>query len=181
MANGFTFRGQHCSLLGVNLLSYRINSPELREYEDEADGRPGALDYGTELGKRAIDITIDIVTNDTPFKLRQSQIYNWLKPTLPAGVLIFDEIPDRFFYAKLSSKLSAEQIIKYGIFEFTMKCTDPFAYGPERIMESVITADGTNYDIVSAGTESTPPIIELTNTGTTTINNVRILNEYQLE
>jgi len=181
LANGFTFRGQHCSLFGVNLLSYVINSPELREYEDEAAGRPGALDYGTELGKRAIDIKIDITTNETPFKTRQSQIYNWLKPTLPAGILIFDEIPDRFYYAKLSSKLTPEQFNRYGTFELTLKCTDPFAYGPERIEELTITTSPTAIDIRTDGTEPTPPYIELTNNGTTTINRLKLQVEYQVE
>lgn len=181
LSNGFTFRGQHCSLFGVNLLTYRINSPELREYEDEADGRPGALDYGTELGKRSIDIKIDIVPSETPFKIRQSQIYNWLKPTLPAGILIFDEIPDRFYYAKLSSKLTPEQFNRYGIFELTMKCTDPFAYGPEQIHETIITASPTLINIESLGTEPTPPYIELTNVGSTTINRFKLQAEYQIE
>ena len=181
MIDGFTYRGQHCSAFGINLLNYRINSPELREYEDEADGRPGALDYGTEFGKRSIEIKIDIEPNDTPFKLRQSQIYNWLKPTLPAGILIFDEMPDRIFYAKLSSKLGPEQFGRYGTFEFTMKCTDPFAYGPEQITETTITTSPATIDIQSDGTEPTPPLIELTNAGSTTIMRFIVTNEYQLE
>jgi len=178
---GFTYRGQHCSLFGVNLLSYTIHSPELREYEDEADGLSGVLDYGTEYGKRPIDIKIDINPNDVPFKLRQSQIYNWLKPTLPAGILIFDEIPDRIFYAKLSSKLSPEQFNRYGNFEFTMKCADPFAYGPEHILETIIDSSPQTLVIQSNGTEPTPPLIELTNNGATTINGFTLQNEYQIE
>ena len=181
MADGFTFRGQHCSLFSVNLLSYRINDPDIREYEDEADGRPGTLDYGTEYGKRSIDLKIDIVPDATPFRLRQSQIYNWLKPTSPAGILVFDEIPDRFFYAKLTGRLSPEQFNRYGTFDLTLKCTDPFAYGPERIHESIITASSTPIDIQSFGTEPTPPLIELTNTGSTTINRLKLQVEYQIE
>jgi predicted phage tail component-like protein len=181
MADGFTYRGQHCSVFGVNLLTYRINSPDLREYEDEADGRPGALDYGTEYGKRAIDIKIDIVPTDSAFKLRQSQIYNWLKPTLPAGILIFDEIPDRLYYAKLSSKLGPEQFNRYGTLEFTMKCTDPFAYGPESIYETIIDLSPEIMIIEANGTEPTPPLIELTNNGLNTINGFTLKNEYQIE
>jgi predicted phage tail component-like protein len=181
LAYGFTYRGQHCSLFGVNLLTHKINSPELREYEDEADGRPGALDYGTEYGKRPIDIKIDITPNDIEFKLRQSQIYNWLKPTLPAGILIFDEIPSRLFYSKLSSKLGPEQFNRYGTLEFTMKCVDPFAYGLERIYETIIVSSPQSIVIQSDGTEPTSPVIELTNNGVTTINKFTLQNEYQIE
>lgn len=181
LADGFTFRGQHCSLFGINLLSYRIHDPDLREYEDEADGRAGTIDYGSEFSKRAIDLKIDIEPNDMPFRLRQSQIYNWLKPTLPAGILVFDEIPDRFFYAKLTGRLSPEQFYRYGTFDLTLKCTDPFAYGPEIIHESTITASPTPIDIQSLGSEPTPPLIELTNTGSTTINLLKLQVEYQIE
>ena len=182
MSYGFTYRGQHCSLFGVNLLSYTIHSPELREYEDEVAGRPGTVDYGTEYGKRQIDLRIDIVPNDTPFKLRQSQIYNWLKPTLEPGPLIFDEIPDRVFYAKLTGQLGAEQFNRYGTFEITMKCVDPFAYGhPETVTQATITASPTSITVSSAGTELTPPVIELTNNGTQTIGEVRLSIEYQID
>jgi len=178
---GFTYRGRHSSEFGVNLLTYKINSPELREFEDDVAGRPGVVDYGTEFGKREIEIKIDIVPTDEDFKLQQSRIYNWLKPTLAAGILVFDEIPDRFYFAKFTGKLGLEQFGRYGTFDLTMKCTDPFAYGPEMVPETIITASPTTIQIVSNGTEPTSPVIELTNNGTTTIQQFTISNEYQIE
>ena len=179
---GFTYRGVHCSTMGVNLLRYRIHTPELLEYEEDIAGRAGVVDYGTELGKRMIELTIDIEPNDTPFKLRQSQIYNWLKPTMEPGPLIFDEIPDRVFYAKLTGQLGAEQFNRYGTFEITMKCVDPFAYGhPETVAQTTITASPTSITVSSAGTEPTPPVIELTNNGTQTIGEIRLSVEYQID
>ncbi|MHA7962883.1 distal tail protein Dit [Paenibacillus sp. CAU 1782] len=167
---GFVFKGRHCSEFGARLLRYTVNSPDLREYEDEPAGLPGVLDFGTELGKREIEIVMDIDPSvDIPFKRRQSEILTWLKPTTAAGILVFDEVPDRFFYAKLSGRLVPEQIGQYGEFRVTLKCTDPFAYGPERIYEDSLTAAPFSFVLESEGSEPTPPIIELSNAGTTTL------------
>lgn len=181
MIYGFTYRGRHCSEFGVNLLKYVVHSPELREYEDEVDGLPGTIDYGTDWGKRPIDMIIDIVPTDVPFKLQQSRILNWLKPTLPAGILVFDELPDRFYFAKFTGKLGIMQIMKYGEFEFTFKCTDPFAYGPERLREETITESPSVIKLDSLGSEPTPTVIKLTNTGLTNITSITIQNEYEVE
>ena len=178
---GFTYRGKHCSSFGVNLLGYKINAPDLKEFEDDVSGRPGSVDYGTEWGKREIEMTIDIVPNDQPFKLQQSKILNWIKPTLAVGILIFDEIPDRFYFAKYTGRWGFEQFGRYGQFTVTMKCSDPFAYGPERIEEYTISSSPQSKEVISDGTEPTPPVIELTNTGTQTINSFTLQNEYQVE
>lgn len=166
---GFVFKGRHCTEFGARLLRYTVNSPDLREYEDEPAGLPGVLDFGTELGKREIEIVMDIDPDENvPFKRRQSEILTWLKPTTAAGILVFDDVPDRFYYAKLSGRLVPEQIGRYGEFRITMKCTDPFAYGIERIYEDSLTDSGVNtavFSLESEGSEPTPPIIELTNTG----------------
>jgi predicted phage tail component-like protein len=126
LAYGFTYRGRHCSEFGVNLLKYVIHPPELREYEEEISGLAGVIDYGTEFGKRQIDLVIDITPNSKPFKLRQSEIYTWLNPTLPAGPLVFDEMPNITYMAKLTSRIGIQQFNRYGTIELTMKCTDPF-------------------------------------------------------
>jgi predicted phage tail component-like protein len=183
---GFVFKGRHCSEFGARLLRYTVNSPDLREYEDEPAGLPGVLDFGTELGKREIEIVMDIDPSvDVPFKRRQSEILTWLKPTTAAGILVFDEVPDRFFYAKLSGRLVPEQIGQYGEFRVTLKCTDPFAYGPERIYEAVITDSGIGTAAVtleSEGSEPTPPIIELSNAGSTALTDGFTLTiEYETE
>ncbi|WP_217597175.1 distal tail protein Dit [Cohnella sp. GbtcB17] len=179
--NGFTYRGRHCSEMGVNLLSYRVNSPDLREYEDEVAGAPGAFDYGTDYGKRQIDLSLDIVETDEPFERQRERIYNWFKPTLAAGAVVFDDMPERTYFAKLAGKLGSDQIGRYGTMEITLKCTDPFAYGPEQILSPIITTSPTTIQILSDGTEPAETLIEITNAGSTTINQFKLSIEYQLE
>lgn len=181
MRHGFRYRGRHTSEFGVNLIRHTINSPELREEEDEVAGLPGTLDYGTEWGKREIEMVIDISPTNEPLKLRQSKILNWLKPTLSAGVLVFDELPGRFYFAKFTKKLGVEQFGTYGEFEFSFKCTDPFAYGDEIILQNYFTQSPESLIAGSEGTEVTPPVIELTNHGSNTITSITIQNEYEVE
>lgn len=169
MRHGFRYRGRHSSEFGVNLLRHTINSPDLREEEDEVAGLPGTLDYGTEWGKREIEMVIDISPTDEPLKLRQSKILNWLKPTLSAGVLVFDELPSRFYFAKFTKKLGVEQFGTYGEFEFSFKCSDPFIYGPEQIKEHTITQSPESIMVLSGGTEVTYPVVRLQNAGSNTI------------
>ncbi|MHA6484463.1 distal tail protein Dit [Paenibacillus sp. strain BS8-2] len=167
---GFTYRGRHCSELGLDLLSYSVNSPELREAEDEVTGKAGTVDYGTEWGKRTIDLKVDMKQIGTPVKLQQSLILNWIKPTLPAALLVFDEMPDRFYYAKFTGKLGTQQFGSYGQFDFAMKCTDPYVYGPEQIHEMLVTNSPQSMFVPVGGTETSYPVIRLTNVGSNTIN-----------
>lgn len=185
---GFSYRGIHSSELGIDLLSYTVHSPEVREYEDEAAGRPGSIDYGSEWGPRQIDLKIDIVPDGDPFKIRQSKLLNWLNPMKPAAMLIFDDVPGRFYLAKFNGRLGMRQFNHYGQFEFSMKCYDPFAYSVARNDEvtwgseiitfnhdytmgheggdvKTVTAN-TSYNVVVSGTEPVQPIITISGTGT---------------
>lgn len=178
---GFTFKGRHCSELGVRLLRYTVNSPDLREYEDEPAGLAGVIDYGTELGKREIEVTVDIDPDDTAFKRRQSEILTWLKPTTAAGILVFDDVPDRFFYAKMTGRLSPEQIGTYGEIRLSFKCTDPYAYGHENLHEGTYGAAPFAIPIFSDGSEATPVLIEIENVGSGSIPKFTLTNEYETE
>lgn len=185
---GFTYKGIHSSEMGINLLSYTVHSPSVREYEDEASGRPGTIDYGSEWGPRQIDLKIDIVPDSDPFKVRQSKLLSWLNPTKDVGMLIFDDVPGRYYLAKFNGRLGSQQFNTYGQFEYSMKCYDPYAYsivtndevtwgsevitfnddylmGHEGGDVKTITAN-TSYNVVVSGTEPVQPIITISGTGT---------------
>ncbi|GIQ63722.1 hypothetical protein PACILC2_22900 [Paenibacillus cisolokensis] len=178
---GFTYRGRHCSEFGLKLIGYRVNAPDIREYEDEVGGVDGVIDYGTELGKREIEVRVDVISTDEPLAQRQSRIMAWLTPKQDAGALIFDEFPEWRYFAKYSGRLTLDQIGRYGEFTITFKCTDPFAYGPERIQEMTITSSPFTIHAPSDGAVPTPPVFELTNVGTTTLAYVRLTNEFRVD
>ncbi len=116
--------------MGVRLLSYTVNTPELREYAETVAGRPGEYDYGAEWGTREITVKIDVIPNGESLKRRQSKILSWLSPVdSGAGPLIFDEVPDTQYNAKLTGRFGIEQlIVGYGVLTITFKCHDPFGY-----------------------------------------------------
>jgi len=140
MTYSFTYKGRDVTEFGGRLLRYNVGSPQLREYEDTVAGRDGVIDYGTELGKREIEVVFDIDPNDTQFKRRQSQILSWLKPS-SAGELVFSDMPDRYFTAKMTGSLAAEQIGKYGEFRITFKASDPYAYSKTDSLDIVLDSD----------------------------------------
>jgi predicted phage tail component-like protein len=182
VSDGFTYRGQHSSVLGLTLLSLRLNPPEIREYEDDVSGRHGTIDYGTEFGKRDIEIQVDVLSSNENLKVRVSKIMQWLDPTQGASELIFDELPELRYLAKYTGRLGIEQqIVQYGVFAVTMKCTYPFGesvhdtsaieydqgleYGQGyeySLYSTIITASGQTLDIDHFGTVAVGPLIRIT-------------------
>ncbi|RAU96844.1 distal tail protein Dit [Paenibacillus sp. YN15] len=188
MPDGFTYRGRHCSEFGVNLLSYTVNTPEIRNYTEEADGRAGVYDYGSEWGTREITVTVDVTPNSVSLKRRQSQIMAWLSPVSNgAGALIFDEVPDVQYYAKLTGRVGIEQFFRgYGEFTFTFVCADPFGYSTYSVesidvdsavlVDTDISVDATysfavtgpaTFNIDNFGYEPVQPVIEISGSFTT--------------
>lgn len=188
MTLGFTYRGRHSSEFGVNLLAYTVNTPDIREYEDEADGRAGVIDYGSEWGKREITLRIDVTPTAESLKRRQSRIMAWLSPVAAGyGTLIFDEVPDIQYSAKLTGRLGIEQFFRgYGEFTLTFKCADPYGYSTYCVesidvdsavlVDTDISVDATysfamtgpaTFAIDNFGTEAVQPIIEITGSFTT--------------
>ena len=56
----------------------------------------------------------------------------WLSPVDGLKQLIFDDVPDRYFMARLKDKVDCERVIRAaGVFDLTFYCPDPFAYALE--------------------------------------------------
>lgn len=178
--SGFYYRGKRSEDFGLTLLKHRIHSPDLREYEEEVAGRHGVIDYGTELGKRTIELDV-LLQGDDPLDIMVSKVAAWLNPMLPAGELKIDAIPGRMFKAKYTGKLGIERLGKAGTITITMKCTDPFYYSDEKTTETTLTSSPSSVTIVSEGDIETPPVITLTNNGGNTIHGFILTNEYEVE
>lgn len=181
--NGFSYRGRHSSdFPGLTLLSYLVHPPDTREFTDTVDGLAGEVNYGTEFGSRPIELVLLLEqTPDKSIRTLARELVMWFRPTLPAGWLVFDDDPGLRYTAKYAGQVGIEPLALAGQFTLTMKCYDPYAYGDENILQTTITTSPAAIDIQSDGTEPTPPVIELTNTGSTTINGFILTNEYQLE
>ena len=75
-----------------------------------------------------------------------------------AKELIFNDEPDRVYYALVDGNLDLDELVRWGEGEITFICPDPFKYGPEKTLH--FPAD--IVEVENEGTAETEPIFELT-------------------
>jgi len=148
-------------------------------------GRHGQYDFGAELDARSFVLDCAFVTrNATELQQKIRELSRFMVDSYgrPRTLkLRFRERPGQHFNVRWTGGFDIERIIGTGLFSLTFTAFDPFAYGPEQVFETTITQSPFTFEIQSAGDIRTPPVIVLTNIGTTTLNQIRIVNEYLLE
>lgn len=124
----------------------------------QVPGMPGAYPSFQKMGIRTISIPINIYyqTSAELQKIKE-EMADWLITDEPKE-LIFDDEPDRVYYAKIDNTISdLEEMIRFGRGTITFICPDPYKYGSELVAEFPS-------DVVllrNNGTADTPPIFEL--------------------
>ncbi|MNH78570.1 Phage tail protein [compost metagenome] len=148
-------------------------------------GRHGLWDYGADLGARLFSLECAFITKDS-FELQEfiarlsaHLIDSYGKPrTLE---LKFRERPNQTFNVRFMGSLDMERIMGLGKFMLPLTAFDPFAYGPEQLVELSMTQSPTIIKIQSSGNVRTTPEIIITNQGTNTLQRFKISNEYLIE
>ena len=174
-----TFKGTHSSTYGLFMKSIDRNTlPPLRKREIEIPGRHGTYDFGSNVyDTRIITIQFEVVQNALQ-NLRSSirQIAAWLSGR---GKLVFDDEPDKYYDAKIYQNIPLEQIAYSGIFSVIFEC-QPFALSEDIEKTATITVNSQSIIIQNNGTVETPCIIELKNTGSTTITQLTITKKVEV-
>jgi predicted phage tail component-like protein len=114
----------------ARLTSWQV-SGMLRNYSVSIPGKYGVADFGADMDAREISVSCSIFP-----KLRFSDLVEtldrialWLSPVDGLKQLIFDDVPDRYFMARLKEKVDCERVIRAaGVFDLSFYCPDPFAY-----------------------------------------------------
>lgn len=165
MSNGFTFGGVHSdafSLL-VNKKNVPI-TPPIENRLQEISGFDGAWDYGISYSPREIDIDCTILADskeDLKNKIRK--LAGLLNPRLGSRPLIFDDEPDKQYFARLSNQIPLEQLGAFGTFTLQFVCPDPFTYAV-----NLRTATfATTINITHNGTHVARPKLTVTHGGGT--------------
>lgn len=131
--------------------------PDRKEDTVDIDGASGLYDYGTdEYSIR--NIVMQITYKETSFidlRSKARQIAAWLSGGIWAPLIINDE-PDKYYSAKITSKIDLDSFLESGSAEITFNC-QPFAFSVD---ESKIITSVT----------SSPKVIEFQNPGTRRIN-----------
>jgi predicted phage tail component-like protein len=131
---GFVFRGKHSSEYGiiVNKVHPSLIAP-LTPKLVSVPSRAGAHYFGKEMGVREFRVDITIVgTSQSDLFTKARDIAQWLyNDENEESELIFDQEPDKSYFAFLSGDTNLESLVTIGQTTLQFICPDPYAYGPE--------------------------------------------------
>lgn len=162
---GFTYNDITSASMGIKarLTSWQVCG-KLRNFTTTVPGKYGVADFGADFDYREITAHCSIYPKHsfTALVSALDSIAAWLDPTQGLHQLVFDDVPDRYFMARLNDAVDCERLVRSaGSFELKFFCPDPFAY---------------------ALTDETFSIIEEgTHTVTRTIGNIESLPVYRIK
>lgn len=114
----------------TRLLNYRV-VPSLRNKSQQISGKDGLVDFGCELSERNIVFDCYIFPQTSNEKLIEiaDNLATILNPKLGIKKLILDDMPQRYFNARLTEEISVEKLIKNsGAFTLAFMAFDPYCY-----------------------------------------------------
>lgn len=158
---GFTFNGITSQSMGIKarLTSWQA-SPPLRNSFVTIPGKPGAADFGSDSAERIITVKCNIYPKHTLSSLVEvlDRMAEWLDPEKGLKQLVLDDIPDRYFTARLSDAVDYERLIlTAGSFDLKFVCPDPFGYAQTDEIFA-ITAEGENTITRTKGNTDSLPV-----------------------
>ena len=130
---GFSYNDTASADMGIRarLTSWQVCG-SLRNYTASIPGRSGVADFGADFDYREINVSCSIPPKLTFAGLVSTldNIALWLDPSDGLKQLVFDDVPDRYFMARLREKIDCERLLvrSAGSFELKFFCPDPFAY-----------------------------------------------------
>lgn len=161
---GFTFDGTASKSMGIaTRMATENRVPELSNRTIEIAGCDGVLDLGASLSERIIPISCFIPPKRTAAELLEckDRIVGWLNPEKGLCELILDTEPGRVYYARLSSGVTFERLVRFSAtFDITFFCPDPYGYAVE---DDVFTITETGSQTVTRmkGNAGSKPVYRL--------------------
>lgn len=162
---GLTYRGVHSSEKGLRFtnISGRDTLPDIESRTAQTASKHGLHYYGYRFQERRIRAEITLYGSSlSNFRSKIRDIAAWLNPYDGPGELIFDDEPDKKYYAVITDNTDFEGMFIKRVAEIEFLCPDPFAYA---ISETVATISGNSLNINNDGTAETFPVIEITADG----------------
>lgn len=144
---GFTYNDTASADMGIKarLTSWQVCGA-LRNSAVTIPGKYGVADFGADFDYREINVSCSIAPKRNFASLVSvlDDISLWLNPTDGLKQLVFDDVSDRYFKARLYEKVDCERLLvrSAGCFDLKFFCPDPFAYAVED-EEFTITSTGT--------------------------------------
>ena len=161
---GFSYNDVTSKEMGVKarLTSWQV-SGRLRNFTTTVPGKYGVADFGADMDYREISVACNIFPKHSFTALVEALdgIAAWLDPTQGLHQLILDDVPDRYFMARLNDAVDCERLIRSaGRFDLRFFCPDPFGYAIAD--ESyTITAAGTHTVTRKTGNAESLPVYRI--------------------
>ncbi|MFS0864130.1 distal tail protein Dit [Fredinandcohnia sp. 179-A 10B2 NHS] len=154
MSYSLTFNGVKKPYITLGIGKRRSAFAPLTRNLLKMPGMAGAYLESTDTDIRVIQQPINIEGKDR-YDLRklEEEIALWLITKEPAE-LIFDDEPDRVYYAVVDGSLDIEDIVNFGQGTITFICPDPYKYGVEKPVKGATSAS-----FINNGTVESEPII----------------------
>lgn len=129
---GFIFNGISSQSMNIKarLTSWQA-SPPLRNSFVSIPGKPGVADFGSDSAERVITLRCNIAPKHNLASLVGvlDGLAEWLDPDKGLKQLVLDDVPDRYFTARLQTEVNCERLIRSaGAFDLNFVCPDPHAY-----------------------------------------------------
>jgi predicted phage tail component-like protein len=108
-----------------------LASPQLRNSFVTVPGKPGVADFGSDVAERVITVRCNVYPQFVFSNLVGvlDDLSEWLNPDTGLKQLVLDDVPDRYFTARLQTEVDCERLIlAAGAFDLKFICPDPFAY-----------------------------------------------------
>lgn len=145
---GFTYNDTAYADMGIKarLTSWQVCGA-LRNSTATITGKYGVADFGADFNYRKISVSCSIYPKKsfTALVAVLDSISLWLDPSDGLKQLVLDDVPDRYFMARLNDKVDCERLLvrSAGNFDLKFFCPDPFAYAVKD-EEFTISAPGTH-------------------------------------
>ena len=129
---GFLFGGVSSQSMKIRArLSNWVVSPARRNAYETVPGKPGVADFGSDSAERIITVKCGVMPqrNFAGLVAVLDGVAEWLNPEDGVKQLILDDVPDRYYKARLSEAVDCERLLRTaGAFDLKFICPDPFAY-----------------------------------------------------
>jgi predicted phage tail component-like protein len=106
-------------------------SPSLRNAFVSIPGKPGVADFGGTAAQKIITIKCGVMPQQDFGALVRvlDDVAEWLHPAKGLKQFVLDDVPDRFFWARLSESIDCERVLRSaGAFDLRFVCPDPYGY-----------------------------------------------------
>lgn len=161
---GFTFDGvaSRSMKIRARLTSWQA-SPTLRNFYTTVPGKAGVADFGCDSAERSIQVSCSIFPQKNFAALVEvlDGMAEWLDPAMGLKQLILDDVPNRYFMARLNEQVDCERLLRSaGQFTLSFICPDPYAYALSD--ESFVLSEAGNHEVVrSVGNTESYPVYAL--------------------